>query len=186
MNDEEAKFKLEIFALFQPKNLDALLRQESEESEGLAIEFARFIAAYFLNFEFPKIFVSPQSSNNRTAKRRLPNLLQWSQWNEECIQIQEGNVNMTITPCYDYNGGCPSNSVELDAGLGTCGRERLAGWGQWRQQIAQLLPPEYTPGFALRLLLRLGALLESVFFCDYFNDFRASLILRFLVDRLTW
>jgi hypothetical protein len=49
--------------------------------------------------------------------------------------------------------------------------------------MAELLPAEYGPALAARLLLAARRPLEAVYFCDHFNDARAGLLLRRVVDR---
>jgi hypothetical protein len=50
--------------------------------------------------------------------------------------------------------------------------------------MAELLPADYSPTFALRLLLSQSLLVEAVFFTDHFNCLRTALVVRLLVDRV--
>ena len=51
-----------------------------------------------------------------------------------------------------------------------------------RRRVAAALPPMATPTLATRLLWRFASPLEALLFVDHFNDFRAALALRHLVD----
>uniref|UniRef100_A0A1I8BY88 Uncharacterized protein n=1 Tax=Meloidogyne hapla TaxID=6305 RepID=A0A1I8BY88_MELHA len=98
----EARFRLRLFSFLRSKEaLSQLISSDTsstDQSPKIKLELGRFLAAYYLNYSFPLLFeniekldISQRDISNSDNICLLPNLIIWSELEEQWIENKEEN-----------------------------------------------------------------------------------------------